>query len=44
MWRRIMALLPKRRQNLLFSATLSENIRMLADSFLNDPVLFRWRG
>jgi ATP-dependent RNA helicase RhlE len=37
--RRIMALLPKQRQNLLFSATLSQDIRTLADSFLHDPVL-----
>jgi len=37
--RRIMSLLPKRRQNLLFSATLTGEIRTLADSFLNDPVL-----
>src|SRR5438046_369500 len=37
--RRIMALLPKQRQNLLFSATLSGDIRTLADSFLDDPVL-----
>src|SRR5690348_15028394 len=37
--RRIMALLPKRRQNLLFSATLTGEIRVLADSFLHDPVL-----
>jgi len=37
--RRIIALLPKARQNLLFSATLSPDIRILADSFLRDPVL-----
>lgn len=37
--RRIMALLPKQRQNLLFSATLTGEIRSLADSFLSDPVL-----
>jgi ATP-dependent RNA helicase RhlE len=37
--RRIMSLLPKRRQNLLFSATLTGEIRTLADSFLHDPVL-----
>jgi ATP-dependent RNA helicase RhlE len=36
---RIMALLPKQRQNLLFSATLTGEIRKLADSFLHDPVL-----
>jgi len=37
--KRIMALLPKQRQNLLFSATLTGEIRVLADSFLHDPVL-----
>jgi len=37
--RRIMSLLPKQRQNLLFSATLTGEIRSLADSFLSDPVL-----
>jgi ATP-dependent RNA helicase RhlE len=37
--RRIIALLPKQRQNLLFSATLPEEIRTLAQSFLHDPVL-----
>jgi ATP-dependent RNA helicase RhlE len=37
--RRIMSLLPKQRQNLLFSATLTGEIRVLADSFLSDPVL-----
>jgi ATP-dependent RNA helicase RhlE len=36
--RRIMALLPRQRQNLLFSATLPVEIRTLADSFLHDPV------
>ena len=36
--RRIMALLPKQRQNLLFSATLPAEIKTLADSFLHDPV------
>jgi ATP-dependent RNA helicase RhlE len=35
--RRILALLPARRQNLLFSATLSEEIRRLADDFLDRP-------
>ena len=35
--RRIMALLPKERQNLLFSATFSDAIRHLADDFLRDP-------
>jgi ATP-dependent RNA helicase RhlE len=37
--RRIIALLPKQRQNLLFSATLTQDIRTLADSFLRAPVL-----
>ena len=37
--RKILALLPKRRQNLLFSATYSSDIRKLADKLLNSPVL-----
>jgi ATP-dependent RNA helicase RhlE len=37
--RRILALLPKQRQNLLFSATFSAEIRELAHSFLNDPAV-----
>ena len=37
--RRIIALLPKQRQNLMFSATLPEEIRTLAQSFLREPVL-----
>ena len=36
--RRILALLPKTRQNLLFSATFPEEIRKLAGSFMKDPV------
>jgi ATP-dependent RNA helicase RhlE len=36
--KRIINLLPARRQNLLFSATLSGDIRVLAQSFLSDPV------
>ena len=36
--RKIMALLPKKRQNLLFSATFSDDIRTLADSLLRNPV------
>ncbi len=36
--RRVLALLPARRQNLLFSATFSGEIRKLAGSFLHDPV------
>ncbi len=39
--KRIIALLPKTRQSLLFSATLDGEIRRLADSFLRDPVLVR---
>jgi ATP-dependent RNA helicase RhlE len=35
--RKVLALLPKRRQNLLFSATFSDEIRGLADSLLHDP-------
>jgi ATP-dependent RNA helicase RhlE len=35
--RRVLALLPKKRQNLLFSATFSDEIRTLAGSFLVDP-------
>src|SRR4051794_26065085 len=35
--RRILALLPAHRQNLLFSATLSEEIRGLAAGFLHEP-------
>jgi ATP-dependent RNA helicase RhlE len=36
--RRILALLPAKRQNLLFSATFPEEIRKLAGSFMQDPV------
>jgi ATP-dependent RNA helicase RhlE len=35
--RRILALLPARRQNLLFSATFSDTIRKLAAGLLNNP-------
>jgi len=35
--KRILSRLPKRRQNLLFSATMPKEIRSLADSLLNDP-------
>lgn len=35
---RIVNLLPKQRQNLLFSATFSNDIKKLAKSFLKDPV------
>jgi ATP-dependent RNA helicase RhlE len=37
--RKILALLPKQRQNLLFSATFSDEIKQLADNLLNSPVL-----
>src|SRR5690349_13873248 len=37
--KRIMALLPAKRQNLLFSATFSNDIRRLADELLNEPKL-----
>jgi superfamily II DNA/RNA helicase len=36
---RIINLLPKKRQNLMFSATFSAEIKKLANSFLNQPVL-----
>ena len=36
---RIIHALPARRQNLMFSATFSGEIRKLAETFLNDPVL-----
>ncbi|HSY26561.1 MAG TPA: DEAD/DEAH box helicase, partial [Burkholderiaceae bacterium] len=35
---RIINLLPKKRQNLMFSATFSTEIKKLAASFLNDPI------
>ncbi|MCL4799086.1 MAG: DEAD/DEAH box helicase [Burkholderiales bacterium] len=35
--RKVLALLPKKRQNLLFSATFSNEIRQLASGLLNDP-------
>ena len=36
--KRIISLLPTRRQNLLFSATFSEDIKRLADGLMNSPV------
>lgn len=36
--KKILALLPKKRQNLLFSATFSNDIRALAKQFINDPI------
>ncbi len=35
--RKILALLPKKRQNLLFSATFSDDIKTLADGLLHNP-------
>jgi ATP-dependent RNA helicase RhlE len=37
--RRIIELLPPRRQNLMFSATFSEDIRRLASTILRDPAI-----
>lgn len=37
--KKILKLLPKERQNLLFSATFSNEIKKLADSLLNNPAL-----
>ena len=37
--RRILAVLPKQRQNLLFSATFSDEIKALADGLLNSPAM-----
>jgi len=37
--KRVLALLPKQRQNLLFSATFSAEIKALADSLLNHPTM-----
>ena len=37
--KRILALLPKQRQNLMFSATFSNDIKRLADDFLTNPTL-----
>jgi ATP-dependent RNA helicase RhlE len=36
--RRVLAVLPKQRQNLLFSATFSDEIRALANGLLHDPL------
>ncbi|MBD3670000.1 MAG: DEAD/DEAH box helicase [Gammaproteobacteria bacterium] len=36
--RKVLALLPKQRQNLMFSATFSDDIKKLANSILRDPV------
>ncbi len=37
--KRILAVLPKKRQNLLFSATFSDEIKRLADNLLDNPAL-----
>ncbi|MBI5436283.1 MAG: DEAD/DEAH box helicase [Nitrosomonadales bacterium] len=37
--KKILALLPKQRQNLLFSATFSAEIKLLADGLLNKPAM-----
>ncbi|GAA4401736.1 DEAD/DEAH box helicase [Quisquiliibacterium transsilvanicum] len=37
--RKILALLPRKRQNLLFSATFSDEIKTLADDLLNRPAM-----
>ena len=37
--KKILALLPKQRQNLLFSATFPAEIKMLADGMLNNPAM-----
>ncbi len=37
--RKVLAALPKQRQNLLFSATFSDEIKKLADSLLHNPAL-----
>ncbi len=38
--RRILKLLPKKRQNLMFSATFSDDIRKLANGIVHDPLEF----
>ena len=37
--KKVLALVPEKRQNLLFSATFSKEIKKLANGFLNNPVL-----
>jgi len=37
--KKVLAMLPKQRQNLLFSATFSNEIKKLADGLLNNPTL-----
>ena len=41
--RKIIDLLPRQRQNLLFSATFSDDVRQLADGLLHDPARSRSR-
>jgi ATP-dependent RNA helicase RhlE len=38
---RILALLPSKRQNLLFSATLSDQVQLIHQVLLNDPVVIK---
>ncbi|HHL40342.1 MAG TPA: DEAD/DEAH box helicase, partial [Deltaproteobacteria bacterium] len=42
--KRIIDLLPKRRQNLLFSATYTDEVRALADGLLREPTLIEVAG
>ncbi len=37
--KKVLVLIPKNRQNLLFSATFSNEIKKLADNLLNEPIL-----
>ncbi len=37
--KKVLAIIPKNRQNLLFSATFSNDIKRLADNLLNEPTL-----
>jgi len=37
--KKVLALLPKKRQNLLFSATFSDEIKRMSDNLLNNPAL-----
>ncbi len=37
--KKVLAIIPKKRQNLLFSATFSNDIKKLADNLLNEPTL-----
>ncbi len=37
--KKVLAIIPKQRQNLLFSATFSNEIKKLADNLLNEPTL-----